>query len=146
VLVEYFDNPQFTKIKNVDEEFSVYMCRLNSQLGSEIRYLVCIVGRDAYLVGDEVSLKALPWTVFQTRSLTDIHDIKRCGYQPKSRAPFNAIIKRTSKNDKEVEYSCDAFPVTISLLVRPTDMFDYPAEGRLNSALETFNTIIMLRT
>ena len=144
-FVYYFDNPEFTKIKNLDI-YSIYMCKLNVQLANEYRYLVAIVPRDAFFVGTAQELSKLHWSVFQTRSLNETHAIikKRSSYQPKQDGIFQSVIHRTGISDKETTYKSDLLPIEISLLTNKNNLYDYPTEGLLNSALETYNTIIVL--
>lgn len=141
----YFDNPVFTKIKNTDD-YSIYMCKLNIQLGNEYRYLVCIVPRDVFFIGVLQPLSSLQWTVFQTRSLVDAYsDIKsKHTYYPKQGGVFNSVITRKTETKQEVVYTSKEIPVEISLLINTKNLYDYPPIGTLNSALETYNTVLIL--
>jgi hypothetical protein len=136
VFVQYFDDPLFTKIKDVDNH-SIYMCKLTVQLANAYRYLVAITPRDVYFKGKELPLSHIKWTVFQTRELNVKHPIRTHTYTPKQGHPYNFIIYR-SKDDEN--YKCDSLPVTVNLL---GDDY-YPYVGKLNSALETYNTIVIL--
>lgn len=142
----YFDSPSFVKIKNIDVH-TVYMCKLNICLGNMTRYLVCITDRDAYLVGDVLPLSAIKWRVFQTRSLKDSYPLLKTkhSYVPKHGGIFNSLIsKTTSTADRQTDYNSETIPILVTLLEADKNMFNYPESGTLNSAFETYNTIIKL--
>ena len=144
IFVQYFDNPTFTKTKNTSDH-TIYMCKLNVHLANATRYLVCIVPRDVFFVGDTQPLSNLKWVSFQTRSLSEPFNVKlKHGYQAKHQAPFNSKIIETSRDQNEVKYRSLELPLEISLLITDKLMYDYPSEGRLNGALETYNTIVII--
>lgn len=143
IFIRYFDNPSFTKIKN-QNQYSMYMCRIPVQLANSYRYLVCLVKQDVYLTGTQIPLSELKWDVFQTRSLSSIHQGVKGShhYQPKHGRDYAVSIQRTEIKDEETIYECE-LGLQISLLPKKNNLFDYPARGTLNSALETYNTIVI---
>jgi hypothetical protein len=157
LFIDYFDNPIFTKMNNSStvntqgtlDKVSVYMCKLNINLANTYRYLVCITDLDAFFIGNEQPLSSLNWKVFQTRALNDNHDIRKHSYQPKKVFPYNSNITRTSipnhNIETETKYISDIFNnLDITLLPNKDSIYSYPEKGKFNSALETYNTIIIL--
>jgi hypothetical protein len=143
LFVDYFENPIFTKTANKDG-YSIYYCKINIHLANAYRYLIALCKEDVFFNGENVPLDRLNWVVFQTRSLPENKPLKTHNYSPKHSAPFNTIITRTSSADADENvYRCSAYPIEITLL-KSKDTFIYPPTGRINSALETFNTIIEL--
>jgi hypothetical protein len=142
LLTYYFDNPKFTKIKD-ENMFSIYMCKTGS-LANMSRYLVAMVQLDVYFIGRECTLDQLRWQVFQTRSIPIDHHLKIYYYRPKQDKMSNSIIKICKRDEKICEYTCDTLPIKITLLNDDNDMYTYPDIGSVNSALETYNTIITM--
>ncbi len=145
-FVYYFDNPNFVKVNNTDI-YSIYMCKLRVHLANTYRYLVCIVPRDVFFINTTRKQGDLHWVVFQTRSLTEPYPelVARHSYQPKRDNIFNVILKQISTTENETKYISDKLPIEVSLLANDKNLYDYPKEGPLNSALETFNTIVCLK-
>lgn len=145
-LVYYYNNPVFTKIKNTGD-YSIYMCKLNVHLANKYRYLVCMVQRDVFFVGETQPLSDIRWQIFQTRSLTDSHPIikKRHSYHPKSNDILNSSIHQISKNNQETKYTSANIPVEISLLSDSNNLYEYPSTGTVKAALETYNTVIVIK-
>ena len=140
VVQRYFENPLFTKTKNVDE-YSIYKCPIHLHLTNVYRFLVCIVPRDAFLIGHERALSQLKWTVFQTRELSKPEQMRKHSYQPKNTGIFKAPIHLKSREDSTIDYLCPQIKnVTISLLKKQG--ITYPDNGFLNSAFETYQTIL----
>jgi hypothetical protein len=144
LFVDYFENPIFTKTDNKDG-YSIYYCKLNVHLANAYRYLIVLCKEDVFFIGENVSLDRLNWVVFQTRSLPENKSIKTHSYSPKHSAPFNSIITMSNgAAEDESVYRCSAYPVEITLLKSKDNYLVYPPTGRINSALETFNTIVEL--
>lgn len=144
IFINYFDNPLFTKIKDTDD-YSIYMCKLNIYLANTHRYLISIVDRDVYFKGNQVRLSKLNWKVFQTRSLVENHNIEKQTYQPKKIYPFNIEINLSSQDELSCNYECkDIQNLNITLIKNKNNLYDYPQKGTLNSALETYNAIVVI--
>lgn len=142
----YFDSPTMTKTRNnVEQDESVYMARLNIQLANQYRYIIATTKMDAHFIGDEIPLAQLKWHNLQTRALPANHNIRRHSYDPKKQYPFNAEINRVYHDDHESRYACSIIPnIEFILLTTKDMMYDYPATGKFNSALETYNTVVRL--
>jgi len=149
VLIEYFDNPTFTKIRDNDN-LLIYMCKINVRLIGNNRYLVCMVPRDVYFVGDTLKLSELKWIVFQTREMMSNFKFENVqSYTPKRNGVFNEIIHVEKRTSDEVKYISNENSVLscldISLLNNKANVFEYPEKGAFNSALETYNTILIFK-
>lgn len=141
---KYFDDIVFTKVQDNDQH-SVFMCRVQSMLGTKFRYLVAIAPRDVYLVGTELKLSQIKWTCLQTRQVTQKYEynLPVLRYKQKNQSPYNSVIQRFQKTNSESVYSCNEYPaITITLLSNSTDMYEYPERGSISAALETFQTIV----
>lgn len=141
-FVDYFNNPIMTKIKNV-RQYSVYMVKIHSMLGTAYRYLIVFVPLDGKHNGFTQSLKDCDWISLQTRTLEDRHDIPSIMHSAKPEHPLKQKIHMTSQNTEQTEYSVDNFPLNITLLhTRKNHTFQYSPTGTIVSALETYQTII----
>ncbi len=141
MFVRYYDEPIMTKVKN-EGNFSIYMCKLNTKVSNETRYIGVIVPMDAFIIGDTQQLRNLKWVAFQTRSFAQAYPmIKRTHfYVPKQIPEFQTAINQVFKNGNEAIYTSPELPFKITLLYAKNTF--YPEKGTLISALETYNTIV----
>lgn len=137
----YFNNPIMIKSSNVNG-YSKYMCKTYCLLSKECRYIVVFVSQDNNNKGDKVELQNLRWVSLQTRTLPNYPEYHSHSYQPKQKGPLNTIIKRINQTDESSEYSCDKYPISITLL--NNNESNYKDNGNIIAALETYNTIICL--
>tara|TARA_B100000686_G_scaffold354994_1_gene468812 strand:+ start:5517 stop:6047 length:531 start_codon:yes stop_codon:yes gene_type:complete len=142
LLIDYFKNPVFTKIKNTHYN-SIYMAKIRSLLLTEGRYLVVLVPINNNPLGSKKPLRNLKWESFQTRTLEGRYNILTHEYESKSDDKFNIPINIT-KRDKEIStYKCDELNITVSLLhKKENNLYEYPDRGTILAALETYQTII----
>jgi hypothetical protein len=150
-IINYFENPTFIKIKN-EPQHSIYVCNTHTLLSNIIRYIVCIVPRDVFFIGDTQKLSELKWIVLQTRTvkrseneIKELLTAPKQRYNPKRQAPYNELITRVENTPAaDVYVSNGVFaPVRISLL--KNDVSDnYPSSGTVISAIETYNTMMTL--
>lgn len=150
-IQNYFENPLFIKIKN-EPDHSVYVCSIHTLLSNIIRYIVCIVPRDVFFIGDTQPLSNLKWVVLQTRTvkrneneIKELVSAPKHRYDPKRGAPFNEFIHRVETTPSVDVYEARSggvfAPVRISLL--KNDVSDtYPSTGTIISAMETYNTML----
>ena len=138
----YFNHPIMFKIKNINN-CSMYMIKSSCLLSNECRYIICFIPEDSLIIGTKEHLSNLKWISFQTRTLSDKHDLPSHSYQPIKEGPLNAIITRTSMCPELSTYKCDAFPLTVTLINKKTES-DYQPRGTIIAALETYSTIITL--
>ena len=140
-LDRYFNHPTMIKMKDV-ESFSMYMSKMYCLLRNQCRYLVAFVPKDKALAGDKRQLIQLKWTSFQTRTLEDNHELPSHGYQPNRSTDMNVPISKTDTNDDCVTYTCDKYPLIVTLLAKSDGAMQYQNNGSLLNALETYYTII----
>lgn len=144
-FTKYFNNPTLTKIKDVNNH-SMYMAKNYCLLSKECRYIVVFTNRDTSSVGTTDELQHIRWISFQTRTLEDKHNLPPHNYSPVDGGPLTAVITRTKIEKESSTYSCQNFPITVSLLHTSTNSSSaYQNKGTIIAALETWNTIICLR-
>lgn len=141
LFTNYYDNMNMNKIRD-DEKFSIYMARLQCLLLNEERFLIAVVPRDQYPPSYQKRLEELRWVSLQIRNLEEFHDIRPQSYQMKRTPEFHRRIKVLSRNNDVTTYKVENLPIHVSLLHTRNDEYEYPDEGSLISALETFRTII----
>lgn len=139
----YFNHPIMFKIKNINN-YSMYMSKSECLLRNEYRYIICFIPEDSSIIGSKEQLSNLKWISFQTRTISEKHDLPFHKYQPIKDGPLNVIITRTSMCTESSTYKCDAFPLVITLLNKKTES-DYQPRGTIIAALETYSTIITLK-
>jgi hypothetical protein len=139
---DYFNHPIMFKIKNINN-CSMYMSKIACLLSNECRYIICFIPEDSLIIGSKEHLSNLRWISFQSRTLSDKHDLPSHSYQPIKEGQLNAIITRTSMSAESSTYKCDAFPLIITLLNKKSES-DYQPRGTIIAALETYSTIITL--
>ena len=138
-FIQYFDNPIFTKIKNMENE-TMYMAKIRCLLMNINRYLVVMCVLDKHPLGHHVKLSYLPWISFQTRSLESKYDILTTNY--KSKLLLNDPIILQKRHNTHTDYICEKYKIKISLIHTIKNMYEYPEGGTLKKALETYQTII----
>jgi hypothetical protein len=143
IFDDYFNHPTMVKIKDV-QNYSMYMSKTYCLLSNECRYIVAFVQQDIMPIRTKESLSTLKWVSLQTRTLPDHHNLPSHGYQPKRDGPLNVLITRTNVTDEASTYSCQDFPVTVTLLHTKKGSNEYQDRGNIIAALETYNTIICL--
>jgi hypothetical protein len=141
---DYFNHPTMVKIKNVNG-YSMYMSKTYCLLSNECRYIIAFVHQDILPINTKQELSILKWVSLQTRTLSDNHNLPSHCYQPKRDSPLKALITRTEISKESSVYSCDEFPITITLLHTQKSNKEYQDKGNLIAALETYNTIICLK-
>ena len=142
LVSNYFDNPTMTKVKDV-EQFSMYMAKVSCKLMAENRYLVAFVERNDSTVGTSYLLRELYWVSFETCSNTDFHrNLMTISYTPKKYTPFDSPLEIKDRQTTHSTYTCNNYPqITVTLLHKSGDLYEYPNTGRLCSAFETYRTI-----
>lgn len=140
LFYEYFNNPTMIKIKDVGG-FSMYMSKTYCLLSKECRYLVAFIPSDGAALKTPQQLQNLRWESFQTRTMEDRHILPPHHYTATRNTPLMAQIKRESLTGQASTYSCEKFPIVITLLHKKSDN-EYQDTGTVVSALETYETII----
>lgn len=142
IMAEYFDHMQVEKVRD-EGLFSIYMARVPCMLLNEQRYLVLMASKDNYPPSHIKKMEDVRWVSLQTRSLKTEHpDLIRQTYELKRHGAYERRITVRSRTSEITQYDVEDLPLYVSLIhVRKTE-FEYPNEGTLNSALETYRTII----
>jgi hypothetical protein len=143
MFTEYFNNPIMTKLKN-DNNLSMYVVKNYCLTSTTCRYIIVFVPIDYNNLGSEVELKDLNWISLQTRTLENtINNVKIHGYTPEEKGPLTAKINRTKITKEASIYSCEEFPITVTLLhTNKNTSTVYQPKGNVIIALETWETII----
>lgn len=137
-LSRYYQDPLFQKTED-SPDFSIYRVRLLSLL-NEYRYLVVFVLRDSRPIGHTCRLSELSWFNFQARVLDDYQDIVTHEHTIRQDHDFRILLKQ--RYEEYTSYSAIEFPVIVSLLHKHKNLYEYPDQGTMISALETFQTIL----
>lgn len=144
LLDEYYDSPIMTKIKNIGNEYSMYAEKLACLLLNEERYIIAICPIDNNPINTRVHLKGLRWLSFQSRSLHE--DLPVNGnhqYEIKRADKFNLLLTLSERTEKYTKYNIkDNTSINVTLLHTRGLEYEYPNEGNLISALETFQTVL----
>ena len=140
LFTQYFSNPVMTKIKDTDL-YSMYIAKINAQLGIEFRYIIVFIWKDDSKVGTEEKLESLKWVSLQTRTLKDEYKLNIHSYIPSRSVALGNKITLVHKDNKQYRYTVENLPIIVTLL--PTEKgIEYNSSGNLISALETYQTII----
>ena len=143
-FTEYFDDMTVEKVRD-DDRYSIYMARMPCLLLSEMRYVVVMVPKDGFPPSYRKKLSELRWVSLQTRTLTtEYPGMIQQNYQVKRDGVYESRIRLESRTKEISVYSMDKLPLQVSLLHVRNHEFEYPNEGSLLSALETFRTIVHL--
>lgn len=141
LMTNYYDNMNMSKIKD-DGKFSIYMARLKCLLLNEQRYLIAVVNRDQYPPSYQKPLADIRWVSLQVRNLTEDYNLSPQSYEMKRVPDFQRRLKVIQRDQEVTTYKVENLPVHLSLLHTRNMEYEYPDEGSLISALETFRTII----
>lgn len=141
LFADYYDNLIMEKVRD-DDHFSVYMARLQCLLLNEQRYIIALVPTDQYPPMRRQKLEDLRWVSLQIRNLEEGPEMQAQSYNMKRNTDFQRRIKVSARNEDITTYTVDDLPVYVSLLHTRGNEYEYPNEGSLISALETFRTIV----
>jgi len=143
LISKYYDEPIMTKTKNVDS-LSMYVCQLPCLLMNEKRYLIAIVHKDDHELGYTQSLNTFRWISFQVRSLQEesYQNIPIHQYKIKRDDRFMIGLTIKNRNQEISVYDSELGVFTVSLLHCKNQEYEYPNEGNLVSALETYQTVL----
>jgi len=147
LISSYYDNPIMKKIKEMNQ-MSMYMCKLPCLL-NEKRYLVAMTsiykGQEEP-IGNEMRLSDLRWKTFMARVLSDElfeQSAPQHHYEIKRDDMYFIPLQIKSRNMEISVYTASSYPhIIISLLHTQNYIHQYPNEGNLISALETFQTLL----
>lgn len=146
-FVEYFGDPDMTKIKNINGH-GMYVAKSDCMLATHSRYLIAFVNSDTESISKTLPLSYLPWKVLQMRTLTDMYNVETFSHQSSS-SKLREIIQVKSRTDKSCVYTCEGYPISVSLICEDWEKGQdnankYHSRGRLYNAVETWKTIIVI--
>jgi len=141
LLSTYYDDMTLVKIRD-ENDFSIYMARLQCLLLNEQRYIIAMVPKDHFPPYYQQKLSGLRWVSLQIRNLDDMVDLMPQSYSLKRDPKFERKLKIVSRNNHISVYDVENLPIKVSLLHTKNNVYEYPEQGTLISALETFRTII----
>ena len=144
ILVEYYDNPLLYKIRD-DETISVFGAQIPSLLLNEHHYLIATCPRNTNI---SLHLRDIPWLSLQTRtSENELYtNLPKIQYKKKKEAKFQLPLQIVSRDKKVSIYkTTKETPLEVSLLHVKGLEYEYANEGTLQTALETFQTILQIK-
>jgi hypothetical protein len=144
IFSQYYDNPLLYKIKS-ENGVSIFGVQLPSLLLNEKRFLIVTFNGGFF---EQQRLRNIPWTTLQVRTLTNNNEYNHLPifkYKRKKFAVYNQPLKVTTRTKDITHYKTKKLPIEVSLLHTKGLEYEYPNEGTLISALETFQTVIKLK-
>lgn len=141
-ITVYFNNPVMVKVENDDSRYSKYMSKTYCLLINECQYLLAFVNENSMPIGHKQHLEQLKWICFQTRTLPPRDDVASHTYSPRRGGPLWVPITRIRNDKQSSTYTCQKFPIIITLLGEGKGGASYQDNGNIILALETFQTII----
>jgi hypothetical protein len=128
------------------QTYGVYKALVESNIHTDMRYLVAIVENDNKPLGTEIPLYELNWVSFQTRSTKNAKEFKQFNMSPYSYVlPNKSIlhdrITKILETKEKTVYSTDNLPITIEVIhMNENDTFT--DKGTVIAALELYQTIM----
>lgn len=144
LITEYYKNPVMTKVKVTGED-EFWAARLHTMMINTFRYIIAITPvsnskeRTTKFLGD------IQWTSFQTRTIKEDWKIGAIRFEQPVDKKFAVPLKRTRLEDDITYYSCEKFPgLEVLLLPQRDTLVQYPENGTIARALETYHTVLAL--
>ena len=147
VIDSYFESPTLEKVQNSDNK-SIYMAKIKTLLASpEQRYIIAITDTDHYPIGKKLPLNNIPWKSFQTRYLSNLDkNITSHTYSPKNIPEYTLKISLIKRYEDHTDYSLNNYKtLTITLIHKNKNLYEYPPSGNLASCLETYKSVIVIK-
>lgn len=147
LVISHVGNPQMKKTR-VDNDYSLYMVEVASMLLNEKRFFIALVLNDSRPVGTMDYLSNIKWSSFQARTLQEAHplDMPVHNYVVSRGLASSVVIVVLSRDKSVTNYAADKCPgIVVSLLHTKNQEYEYPNEGNIASALETYQTIIQFK-
>jgi hypothetical protein len=142
LLSSYYENPILYKIKNINSAQSMYGVQLPCFLLNEKRYLIAITQYDDR--EQKKHLDSLRWSTLMIRALQDesLQFLPVHNFSIKRDDRYKITLRLKSRAKDITIYEEDSGLFEVSLLHTRNNEFEYPNEGTLVSALETYQTLI----
>jgi hypothetical protein len=144
-IADIYKNFILTKT-NQYENFGVYKALIDSNIYSDIRYIVAIVENDNRPIGSEVPLSELNWVSFQTRMTKNGKEFKQFNMKAKNytlpnRSILHDRITKILETKEKSVYSTDNLPISLEI-VHSTENDVFTDKGTVVAALELYQTVI----
>lgn len=154
IISQYFGNPLVEKTKQTDV-YSMYVIEIASMLLNEKRFLIVFVTGDHRPVGTKEYVSNLKWTSLQTRTIPVGSIEEPIFMETRTLPPHAYLVQRgeasaihllcDSRTKELTRYHAKDVPIEVALLHTKQNEYEYPHEGNLASALETFQTILQFK-
>lgn len=148
VIIAHFGNPVCEKIRNQDG-YGIYLVEIQSMLLNDKRYLIVMIQNDPRPIHTKDYLSNLKWKSLQTRTMDNEQSLTIPPYtylvQRGLSANIPLYLESRSKKISIYYPPKNHYPIEVALLHTRDTEYEYPNEGNLASALETFQTIIQFR-
>lgn len=142
LFANYFDHISLEKVRD-EGQFSIYMAQFPCLLLNEQRFIVVMTPKDNFPPSYLKSIDELRWVSLQTRTLqAEYPDLIQQSYQQKQISLYEKDLSIISRNRSISVYKVEDLPLQVSLLHTRGNEYEYPNQGNLVAALETFRTII----
>lgn len=143
LITSYYDNPNMIKIRDMND-LSMYAIQIPCLLMNEKRYIIALSPINNETIGHKKPLQEIRWKAFMSRALNDetLQSIPKQSYSIKREDKFLIPLKIENRSRQISEYNSTIPHFHVSLLHLKNQEFEYPNEGNLVSALETFQTIL----
>lgn len=145
IFHNYYDNPLMEKMKQTGNQ-TIYGVEIPSMLMSEKHYLLATINKSMEAVS--LPLSEIFWDSLQIRTFpasTVLHKFQKHKFIVKREPIYYSKLQIKNRDKKISTYTSDLSGVEISLLHTKDLEFEYPNEGTLISALETYQTIVQLK-
>lgn len=140
----YFSNPVMTKVRSTERGDSMFAARFSASVNKP-RYLLCLVEGTHMVVGQKLLLDQINWYSLQTRQIDDEIDCEPFVYQPRGCAPFNSPILLLERTKDMTTYENRELDFRIALIhVDSKSDFEYPDAGTFATALETYQSLLLV--
>lgn len=149
MMVNYFNNPPMTKVREDFNNKSVYMVMIKSMLVKDKRYVIVNTPINNEPVGSVRRLNDLDFNIIQTKELDGISTVpvKQHTYSVRDNSKvneFNTQIKVEERTSKYTKYDCELYNVKISMIHKDDTVYQFPNIATILTALEKYTTIIFI--
>ncbi len=149
-FVKYFDDIQMTKMRNkyqmsngIGKWFSIYYAKINCLLCLDNRYCVVITPGDSIPSGTNIPLSSLQWESFQTRSFENLEETLENRMYSTSNSFLKDPLKVRTRSKTSTIYLSKNYPLKVEIIhAKDVVEHEYPDEGYLDKALETYNCVV----
>lgn len=140
LFIACYGDLQFTKVKE-SATHHVFMVKLNTNLLTDNKYLVAVVSKE-YNTPQICYLSQLKWDSFQTRTMKENYDIVSVNIHKNPIKEFLSPIYASKHGKTNTLYDVESLPIKVMLLHKKGKMYEYEDKGRVDLALETYQTIV----